>query len=424
MQDNLEYKQTELGLIPEDWEITFLGNLGTFSKGAGVRKDQSNTGSIPCVRYGEIYTKHHDYIKQFYSFISEEVSKDATRLKTGDILFAGSGETKTEIGKSVAFIDDFEAYAGGDLVIFSPRNVDSLFLGYLSNAPIVQNQKAKRGQGDAVVHISSNQLSSILIPLPPLPEQIAIASALSDMDALIAQTEKLIEKKKAIKQGVMQELLFGKRRLVGFAKKEGYKQTEVGLIPEDWEILQSSTICDVRDGTHDSPKYHDKGVPLVTSKNIVNNDLDLTDVSYVSEFDANEINKRSKVDKGDILMSMIGTIGNAVIVKNEPEFCIKNIALFKPKRVSSSFFYQLIISPIYKQYINSKLDGGIQKFISLGVLRSLLIIYPPLPEQEAIANALSDMDTEICVAETKLQKLKLQKQGMMQALLTGKIRLV
>src|SRR5690606_3311011 len=95
-----KYKQTEVGLIPSDWEIKSLDEVGKFSKGSGVKKDESLSGDIPCIRYGEIYTKHSDYIKQFYSFISEEVSNTAKRLKKGDILFAGSGETKEEIGKS------------------------------------------------------------------------------------------------------------------------------------------------------------------------------------------------------------------------------------------------------------------------------------------------------------------------------------
>jgi type I restriction enzyme S subunit len=207
-----KYKQTEVGLIPGDWELKPLGSLGKFSKGQGVRKDEALTGEIPCVRYGELYTRHSDYIKQFYSFISKEVSQTARKIKTGDILFAGSGETKAEIGKSVAFIDKFEAYAGGDIVILSPVDTEPLYLGYLLNAPLIQRQKASRGQGDAVVHISASQLGNILIPLPPTKaEQTAIATALADSDALINSLEKLIAKKRNIKQGAMQKLLKPKK---------------------------------------------------------------------------------------------------------------------------------------------------------------------------------------------------------------------
>src|SRR5690606_2069948 len=129
-------------------------------------------------------------------------------LKKGDLLFAGSGETKEEIGKSVAFVSDELAFVGGDIVILSP-NKDGLssFLGYLLNSKVIQKQKAANAQGDAVVHIYSSSLKDIQIPLPPLPEQEAIAGALSDADAWIESLEQLIAKKRLIKQGAMQELL-------------------------------------------------------------------------------------------------------------------------------------------------------------------------------------------------------------------------
>ncbi len=209
------WKDSEVGRIPEDWEVKKLGDVGVFTKGQGVRKDESNSGDIPCIRYGEIYTKHNDYIKSFYSYISTAVAKTAKKIQSGDILFAGSGETKEDIGKCVAYVDSFEAYAGGDIVILSPYKCNSTFLGYLLNTPNSQKQKASRGQGDAVVHISSSQLSQIRISLPPtLAEQESIAMVLSEMDKEIEGLEKKLEKTKGIKQGLMQVLLTGKIRLV------------------------------------------------------------------------------------------------------------------------------------------------------------------------------------------------------------------
>jgi type I restriction enzyme S subunit len=114
----------------------------------------------------------------------------------------------------VAFVDDFEAYAGGDIVILRPQGVDSLFLGYSLNTPSINRQKASRGQGDAVVHIGSSALASITLTLPPLPEQTAIATVLSDMDLELAALEQRRDKTRALKQGMMQELLTGRTRLV------------------------------------------------------------------------------------------------------------------------------------------------------------------------------------------------------------------
>ena len=203
----------ELLRAKEGWVVKRLGEVGTFSKGSGIRKDEALSGEIPCIRYGELYTKHNEVIKEIHSFISKKVSLEAKKLKTGDILFAGSGETKEEIGKCAAFIGSFEAYAGGDIVILSPINANTVFLGYLLNTPLVQKQKASRGQGDAIVHISASQLSSVVISLPPLPEQTRIAQILTDADAAIQALEAKITKLQAQKQGMMQALLTGKIRL-------------------------------------------------------------------------------------------------------------------------------------------------------------------------------------------------------------------
>ena len=195
------------------WDDKSLASLGSLLKGRGVTRDQANSGSIACVRYGEIYTTHHDIVRRITSWISPSVAATAMRLKCGDILFAGSGETKEEIGKCVAFIDDFEAYAGGDIVVLRPRGVDSRFLGYALNTPEVSRQKANFGQGDAVVHISAAALGSVTVRLPPLDEQGAIGTVLTDMDAELAALEPRRDKTRQLKQGMMQGLLTGRIRL-------------------------------------------------------------------------------------------------------------------------------------------------------------------------------------------------------------------
>jgi type I restriction enzyme S subunit len=197
-----------------EWETKRLGELGTFLKGSGVSKSQAMSGHLPCVRYGELYTRHNDYIKQFYSFISPEVALTATPLKRGDILFAGSGETKAEIGKCAGFVHETVAYAGGDIVILRTDRHDPLFLGYFLNTPEIARQKASRGQGDAVVHISGTALAELKGKFPKPDEQAAIAVVLSEMDAELAGLEAKVAKARQVKQGMMQELLTGRIRLV------------------------------------------------------------------------------------------------------------------------------------------------------------------------------------------------------------------
>ena len=205
--------------------------------------------------------------------------------------------------------------------------------------------------------------------------------------------------------------------------KRGYKQTDVGFIPEDWRIRNLSFICDVRDGTHESPRFFSQGVPFVTSKNIVDGHLDLENVSYISKSDAVEFDKRSKVDRNDILLSMIGTIGSAVLVDCEPNFCIKNVALLKVQKASPTFLLHLINSPIFQRYLADNLDGGIQKFVSLGTLRQLSVPLPDDFEQCAIAEALSDVDALLGALDRLIAKKRDVKQAAMQQLLTGNKRL-
>ena len=213
MQTLLTGKQRLPGFVGE-WEVKTLGDLGTWLKGSGVRKDESKSGTLPCVRYGEIYTLHQDYIRKFHSSISREVASTATQIRSGDILFAGSGETKEDIGKCIAYTDDVEAYAGGDIVILRTKGVSPKFLGFYLNTPDVSRQKSSKGQGDAVVHISATALSGISIKIPKSAEQTATAAILSDMDSELDALEAKLSKARQIKQGMMQELLTGKTRLI------------------------------------------------------------------------------------------------------------------------------------------------------------------------------------------------------------------
>lgn len=163
-----------------------------------------------------------------------------------------------------------------------------------------------------------------------------------------------------------------------------------------WPIGVLGEICDVRDGTHDSPKYQSEGYPLITSKNLVNGSLDFSTANLITEKDHLQISKRSKVDNGDILYAMIGTVGNPVIVDADIEFSIKNVGLIKFKE-SSQVYNRYLIHALSCDFVNKQIlresKGGTQKFVSLKVLRNLEIPLPPLPVQKKIAAALEKADT-------------------------------
>lgn len=191
----------------------------------------------------------------------------------------------------------------------------------------------------------------------------------------------------------------------------------------EWEVKKLGDIADVRDGTHESPEYVEKGKPLVTSKNLLKNGkLDLSNVSYISEIDFENINRRSGVGVGDILFGMIGTIGNPVRV-NSNNFAIKNVALIKENGdLLNSYLIQYLSSPVIEKQFFKKNAGGTQKFIALGIIRDLSIGAPAEDEQEKIAGFLGAIDDKISGLGKKKELLEKYKKGVMQKIFTQQIR--
>ena len=389
------FKKTEIGWIPRDWEVKRLGDIGSFSKGAGICKNESNSGFIPAIRYGELYTKHKEYIKKIHTYISAQVSKNSKEIKKGDILFAISGETKEEIGKCTAFINDFRSYAGGDIAILRPKNSNSIFLGYQLNSNIAQKQKTAQGQGDAVVHISINALSKILFSFPPLPEQEAIAKALTDVDNLIDTLERKIAKKRNIKQGAMQRLLTGKHRLPGFSG--------------EWVERKLGENSLIKTGSRNGEEKDDNGIyPFYVRSQIVH-----------------RINSYS-FDGEAILVpgeGGIGTIIHYINGKFDYHQRVYKISNFQDN-VDGKFIFYLMMKE-FNNYASKNTVKATVDSLRLPTFTEFCMFFPPTKsEQTAIAQILTDMDKEITILEQKLEKYKKIKQGMMQELLTGRIRLV
>ena len=185
---------------------------------------------------------------------------------------------------------------------------------------------------------------------------------------------------------------------------------------DDWEERKLGEFSDVRDGTHASPKYVSQGHPMVTSKNLTHSGLDMTDVSFLTDKDFNEINKRSKVSIGDILFGMIGTIGNPVIVDRD-DFAIKNVALIKEKTsnpITNKWLLQYLKSPSFNRFIQKENAGGTQKFIALGLIRDMKLRVPEFDEQQKIGAFFKQIDDTIALHQRKLDLLKEQKKGYLQ----------
>ena len=185
---------------------------------------------------------------------------------------------------------------------------------------------------------------------------------------------------------------------------------------DDWEERKLGDFSDVRDGTHASPKYISEGHPMVTSKNLTHSGLDMTDVSFLTDEDFDEINKRSKVSIGDILFGMIGTIGNPVIVYRD-DFAIKNVALIKEKSsnpIINKWLLQYLKSPSFNRFIQKENAGGTQKFIALGLIRDMNLRVPKKEEQQKIGSFFKHLDDTIDLHQRKLDLLKEQKKGYLQ----------
>lgn len=216
MMQQLLFGRSRLPRFSDSWGGTTIGALGLFLKGRGIKREDVRSSGVRCIRYGELYTAFNDYTSQVRSFVSSTVAATALPLKSGDLLFAGSGETREEIGKCVAYMGPTPAVAGGDVIVLRSDRCNAVYLAMLVNLPEVARQRARVGQGDVVVHIYSRALAEIEVTLPPREEQDAIAQVIVDANHEIEALGKRLAKTKDIKQGMMQELLTGRTRLPAF----------------------------------------------------------------------------------------------------------------------------------------------------------------------------------------------------------------
>lgn len=259
------------------------------------------------------------------------------------------------------------------------------------------------GQRTAQAGFSKEDIAEFSVIVPPLLEQQRIVNILNaefaKIDALKENAEKNLQNAKELFQAVLRKEL---------EPKEG------------WNTASLSELYDVRDGTHDSPKYVSTGYPFVTSKNLKNGEIDMSDVKYISKADFDKINERSKVDKGDVLFAMIGSnLGHPALVVDEPQYAIKNVALFKvPTNMSGLLLTYLLSSDIVMNKVNKEKNGSSQPFVSLKYLRNFIVSVPKtLKEQEELASAIKQQDIRCQTIIDHYYKTCLLCNDLKQALL-------
>ncbi|MCI6808839.1 MAG: restriction endonuclease subunit S [Spirochaetia bacterium] len=422
-------KQTEIGLIPDDWEVKTLGEIGEPCMCKRILKEQtSSTGDVPFYKIGTFGGIPDAYISRE---LFEQYKEQYNYPKKGTLLLSAAGT----IGRVVVF-DGKDSYFQDSNIVWIDNDetkVTNDFLFYCYS-----RMQWKTEEGGIVSRLyNANLKSTSFIAPKSLAEQQRIAKALSDVDALISTTEKLIKKKKNIKQGAMQNLLTGKKRLPGFAKSTTYKQTELGPIPEDWEVKSLCELCSLitKQTGFDYSATIKPSLVLEHQKNtlpfIQNKDFEEERINFETDFyiPIAVAKKFLKIylNEDVLLISISGRIGNVAYFKHTQDAFIGGavgIAHFYDKD-NINYCMRYLLSPNGQMQIFANEKSGAQHNLTIADVRKLSI---PMPkdnkEQTAIANVLSSMDKEIEILNTKLEKYRNLKIAMMQQLLTGKIRLV
>lgn len=260
-------------------------------------------------------------------------------------------------------IADQKCCIGRGLCAIRPSNkVDYLFLYHFLKS--IEEKISAQGVGSTFTAINRKDIEKIEIPVPPLPIQKHIVT-------ILEYAEQLKEKREQANKymdTIIQSLFY-------------YMFDDPVKNEKRFPIEKLNNICDVRDGTHDSPKYVNKGFPLITSKNVSKGYIDFNDAKFISKEDFEKVSKRSYVDNGDIIMPMIGTIGNPIVVNKKREFAVKNVALikFKDSKTSNVYIKTLLSGPYFNAITKQNNRGGTQKFLALSDIRNIPI---PLPSQE------------------------------------------
>jgi len=419
------YKRTEVGVIPEEWESTSIEAIAPSSRNAIVggpfgsdlvSTDYVDDG-VPVIRGQNMGGQ---WLSGSFAFVSpaKAASLEANLARPGDIVFTQRGT----LGQ-VSLVPDspFPRYLISQSQMKLSANGDSadpLFFYYLFTGKQQQEYIRQNTIQTGVPHINLGILRSIPVPRPPLPEQRAIAGALGDVDALLGALEKLIAKKRELKQAAMQQLLTGQTRLPGFTGEwETLNMSEKSTLKAriGWQGLTTAEY--LRSG-----EYY-----LVTGTDFLNGRVNWSSCCFV---DASRYvqDKNIQLKPRDILLTKDGTIGKVGFVDSLPGPATLNSGVFviRPKdgAYDPLFFYYVLTSRIFDDFLAQLQAGSTISHLYQKDFVHFSFLAPSVPEQTAIAGVLSDMDAELAALEQQLAKTRALKQGMMQELLTGRIRLL
>ena len=428
-----------LGNVPEHWEVRRLGQIGAFSKGRGGSKEDELNSGVPCIRYGDLYTSHQHFIQESRSFISTERAAEYTKINFGDVLFAASGETIEEIGKSAVNLLHSEAYCGGDVIIFRPhREIEARYLGYATDCQPAAIQKATMGRGFTVIHIYTGQLKRLSLALPPLPEQTAIVRFLDHADRRIRRyiraKRKLIALLEEQKQAIIHQAVTGQIDVRTSQPYPAYKPSGVewlGEIPEHWEKCRlRNVVSEVTTGSRGWSSYSSDNGPLfvrVTNLSRGSLQLRLDDVVRLNLPETSEVT-RTRIDPGDILVSVTAYIGSVGVVpdKFEEAYVSQHVARCKPLPQSSSrWLGYVLLSKVGQTHGQMSLYGGTKDGLSLDDVRDYPILLPPRSEQDLIVGwierELASLTKAGESARHQIELIREYRMRLIADIVTGKL---
>ena len=381
MEDKKKVPKLRFPGFTDDWEQRKLGELFNFHYGDG-NNNPSNGGKYPVFGAGGIQGGYTKYNAENSVIIGH----------MGDAGCVSWGEGK-----------HFVTYNG---TITKPK--DEVFSAKFGYYLLLNMDLRKYRGGSGLPFLTYDMLTEMETKCSNSKiETQKIADYFTHLDHLITLHQRQLDNLKNLKKGCLQKMF----------PRYGETKPELRFpgFTDDWKQRKLSEISDVRDGTHDSPSYINEGHPFVTSKNVKDGYINYDDIQYISDEDFEAINKRSKVDINDILMGMIGTIGNLALIRTEPDFAIKNVALIKDtKQVWYMYLYHYLQSPSTARQLLSGLDGGTQKFVSLKNIRELNIMVPSEAEQIKVGTFIETLDNLITLHQRELDELNQFKKGMLQ----------
>lgn len=413
-----------IGDVPEGWNIKRLRFVGTSKNGLTY-----SPSDICEENEGILVLRSSNIQDSKLSFEDNVFVKDVPKslmVETGDLIICSRNGSLSLVGKCALVEDDIKATFGAFMLRLKSK-INSKYTYYAVTCSISYYKGLM--STTTVNQLTVETLNNMSIPVPPLEEQTAIATYLdakcAKIDNVVAVQQKRIELLKELKQSIITHAVT--RGLDKNAKLKDSGVEWIGEVPEGWKVKRLKYFVDVTDGTHDTPKAIDASnntYPLITSKCIEDGVINYDLAYHISEKDYKEISKRSYVSKYDVIMPMIGTVGNPSIITGSTKFAIKNVALFRTKGSyeKAKWLIYLLNCSIIKTQFDSLNRGGVQNFISQDVIKKLYIIIPN--KITAIIAYLDKkcaiIDRQIAKVEKQIELLKEYKQSVITECVTGK----